>query len=379
MELFRISKISAAFICFALIAYYRHLYITHIGVNYYQQELMLLFTFGATLQFLQKIEPGTVAELVFFGKATGFFWEDGFCLVPSFPPFLNSFRLSILWSLKKAITILSQQESNTTSIDVYKDQARTNYNMHVNTTQGGMLISRILEGTFYWIIGFEKGNPDLYYQRLGFRIMLLAILLGMIANRQYEYSQRNTSQNYSQSSNSSTSSTPNYKKKNDEKTQALIQLKEGDLPVMPLPEKFVARPDNGKQLVFFVNKDDLRPYYLYHEVEVGKMPITYVTESHCSVIPAGRKKIFVTKYSPRVAVNMLDEVSYKQIVSTKSDLRKFTDSIMGESSYLDIGTWKYISVNWDNVNTDKYGIIVQALPDSELPNSSKGLGGIVCF
>lgn len=337
---------------------FQHYHIVYFGTHAPWNTATIITLLGALMTQIAIIPSGHSAKLTFFGKAKKTTWEDGISPLPNaFHISTKMFHFSVLWGLLliRNTRYYSGEENWGSS---QPDQVVKSGYLAIVSPQQMTFIQLIA-----WLaLGWRQGLPHLWLSNFGFRVLIFGLVIsfgGEGASNLYLNQIRKINQK--------------------DKTEVYTQLKKGTLPVMPLPEKFIPRPNIGKQLAFFVNKTDERLYYLYHEVEAGKMPITYVTESHCSVIPAGRKKIFVTKYSPRVAVNMVDEVSYKQIISTKSGLQKFADSITGAPSYLDTGTWEYINENWDNVDTDTYGIIVQALPDSELPASSKGRGGIVCF
>ena len=360
-------------------------YYSYFGNNQYTHQLAALFLFGVLLHFFQKIEPGTYAELVFFGKARNFFWEDGYCFVPSFLPILHHFGIYLLWSLKKAITEPLYRNDRDVSIEHFQDQRRPVYNMNTQTTLLGMAVSRVIEGVFGWFFGIKRGDPELLFQRLGGRIIILAIIFGIIANTFFPNG--GTKQPWNEtlqaavlastapttSKDPSTSNTPGT-------IFASSQLRKGIQPTMPLPERFIPQTIRDKEQHFFlVDEADPRKYLFFHDPPTGKDASVYVDESLCVVIPAGRELFFITKYRPTFEVNMEKTVRFQ----TKYEKHNFIDKVrmylLAKQPEEETASWAYVHDYWDTVDTSTYSIKARALPEAKIRGSEEGYGGLVCF
>lgn len=373
MKSFFITKQQAALLCLILTLPYLFLYYMYFGNNYYSLYLTSFFYVGVLLHFFHKIEPGTRAEVVFFGKATGGYWEDGFCLVPSIMPVIHYINTHLLWSLKKSEAQGVYRIDRDISIDQYVNQRRPNYNMNVQSTHVQIWLSRVIESIIEWFSGIQKGDEELVYQRLGVRIIVIAILGGISAN--FFFPKSHTSNSFPFMS----SSGDGLPKPKEGESAVYSSLRHGRLPIMPLPENFTPRPKSNTQLFFFVSQEDPRKYYLFHEPPLGGFHTVAIHEPLCALIPAGREMIFITKYRPQYEANMVNLVEYAAKAKERGILSTLSRSLLGLETKADLASWEELYNNWEKVDVDNYGIKVQALANDDLPESSKNLGGIVCF
>jgi hypothetical protein len=341
---------------------------------------MIFFAFGVLLHFFEVIKPGTRAELVFVGKARNFFWEDGYCLVPSFMPILHNFGVRPLWSLKKADILPVYRGDRDVSIDHFQDQRLPRYNVNTQTSMFGMFISRISEAVFGWFLGIQKGDPELLFQRLGSRIIILSIVLGFIANTFYP----NKPSGVQNGEPSASSASQSYDKRNNKpkspegKVMTLSQLSKGRDPIIPGEDKFLPEKNGPALHYFFVNESDPRKYFLFQEPGESGKTILFVKESLCAIIPAGRKIYFLTNYPPQNVLNMEVEVIYAKKEERYNLVEKIEKRISGNVRSK-TSSWRDLYDNWNDVETENHFIIAQARTRDKLPEPEKSFGGIVCF
>lgn len=182
-----INKGEGAIISTLPITFYVYLYYNYVLGNTHTSELMLIFSIGIFFIFFRKLEEPE--ELLFLDKGTGGYWGEGYCLVPSFAPFLRNIGINFPWGLRNGR--LNEVHERTRNIDIhhYQDQRDLNYRVNVETSLMVANINRLFDNLIRWIFGFNKGKPELFYQRIGFRIIILALILGWGGNT---FSQKET-------------------------------------------------------------------------------------------------------------------------------------------------------------------------------------------
>ena len=379
MSSFFITKWQGFLLCLLLTVPYEFFYFQYFGSNLYTIHLMALFGFGVILHFFHIIEPAERAELVFNGKATGLCWEDGYCFTPSLLPILHYFGIYLLWSLKKPRSFYGVEERNV-YVDHFQDQRLPQYRVNVETSFFTATASRVFNNILCWFIGVEKGKEELLFQRVGFRVMLAAVILGWGANAFYG----NTDTNYDDSKKHSISAhapmntitVPKVPKEGH--VIIYTSLKVGKPPTMPLPEDFVVQPLGDKQLYIEVENDP-RKYFLFHETDNGELHTFFITESSCVVIPPGRAALVSSVYPPLYVVNMKNRAKYALDPEKIRFDKKIFYFLWKKPMRLDETSWKYLYDRWNEVSTEKHGLKVEALPTAELLPSSKKFGGLVCF
>lgn len=175
-----ISKLVGAIISILLISYGCHEYFTYFSGSPYAEKLTLVFMVGAFFMCLHSIRPGTTAKLTFFGSYTGKAWKSGYCLLPTISYFLDSIGLHFLWWLEKEP---DEKEYRNQGLDNhhYADQREPSYRVNSDASLLTATTARIVGNIIGWITGFRKGDPDLIFQRLGFRLVVLSIVLGHLS------------------------------------------------------------------------------------------------------------------------------------------------------------------------------------------------------
>lgn len=165
-----------------IMSIYTFLFSLYAKETMWAQTLTTIFIVGAFFSFLRKIPAGTKAELLFMEKSTGCYWSDGFCLIPSIGHMFHHIGIYVLWNLKQAYEVGLQETTHLLNINHQYDQSRPTYNVKVETSLFRMELYRMINAITSWIFGFQKGHPELLYQRIGFRIILVAIIGVLIGN-----------------------------------------------------------------------------------------------------------------------------------------------------------------------------------------------------
>lgn len=175
-----ITKTDGVILSVIPISCYLTPYYIFVSRNQYTLPLTLVFFAGVLLVLFRLLkEP---EEVMFFDAGTGGYWGEGWCLVPSFTPFLRNIGINFPWGLRNRR--LEELEERRKDVDIhhYQDQREMGYRVNVQTTLFAANVNRLFESIVRWVTGYEKGKRELFYQRIGFRIMLLAIILGWGAN-----------------------------------------------------------------------------------------------------------------------------------------------------------------------------------------------------
>ncbi len=386
MKWFVITKTQGFILGLLLASPYLWLYLSFFGKNRYSMELTLFFVVGVLFHFIDKIEAGTRAELLFVGKATGYFWEDGFCLTPSTLPILHNIGIRPLWSLKRQLTYEGAYRTDRDiSIKHFQDQKRPNYNMTIQTTWFGMAASRILEGIFGWFMSYNDGDPLLLFQRVGTRIVYIAMILGVCANIVYPV-QSNTQPLAARFANILNFENP-FRFENpffgeplinsDTTVTNKIQLEQGMPAKIPSVKDFASQPEMGAK-IFVTMEDDSRKYVLFHEGKLGEDAQLTVSESLCAIVPYGRELYIFTKTRPMYALNMEGKLQFVAKEGKKGFYYTWKDQIFDIQGKMIKGRWKDVYHSWNDVDSE-FAILVRALPREKIFFPDSVPGGIVCF
>ena len=356
-------------------------YYGFVSGNGYTLELLALFTFGVLFLFLVKIEPGTQGQLLWFEKLVRdtngrpCLWEDGLCLVPTLFPFLHKVDIHLFWWIKKPITeedYLNNQ--NGPYIHHHVDQREMRYNVNVDTSLFMANLQRITGNIFGWFFGITRGNPALLFQRVGTRIIILALLLGFGFNQ--SASQQNEKSNNNGKGTTTTPSTPHTNNSSDTVTLK-VQLKKQNLPDFPTKEFFTVRTEDA----WIYRVVEGRKYFYYSQAPEGKIPAMIVDDSRCVAVPAGREIKFITKFVPTYAANMKNKIIYAR-KSEEVDLLKkavlfiVQGRIPDSNPYYLMISWTDAYEEWNAFDTSA-GFVAQALTLDEIPDNVQG--GLVCF
>jgi hypothetical protein len=335
----------------------------------YASYLILLFIIGVIFMFLVKIEPGTVAELIFFDKATGTYWADGLCLVPTLFPFLHNVGIHFFWWLKKPGVAYSG--SAPPYVHHHRDQRQMEYKVNVETTFFKATVARIAGNMFDWFFNIKRGDPELLFQRLGVRIVIVALILGAgsrVASA--------TSEKYDSifSQFSSLLSTDGSGTEAEEYTKVIVRLEKSKQPLYP-PQEFFAPSSKNFEWEIIGGKK----YFRYPQVDNTIIPVIEIRESSCVAVPSERWIGIESPAPPRYVVNMVDAVKYKKKLESVSFFEKISlflrMKIKGDSGPLYwYATWKEIHDNWGDVAWDR-SFTSKAMTSS----NPKTPGGLVCF
>ena len=375
----------------------------------YMLPLLGIFTLGVLFLFLVKIEAGTEGELLWFEKLVfdkhgdTVVWSDGLCLVPTLFPFLHKVKVHLFWWIKKPITEQDYFDNNNASfIHHYVDQRDMRFNVNVDTSLLAANATRVSGNIFTWFFNINRGAPELLFQRFGTRIIIVALLLGFIANvigptRQesksswFENTVSSVKQNIEEAKalasptqatrrteTSSVQETRSSTMSSDPGVDVLVQLQKQAKPT--IPEKDFFKVIQGDILYYTLDSTG-RKYYYYTEVPEGMVAMITVKESMCAAIPAGKEMRFVTNRPPTYAVNMKSKLIYlrkPEHISLLQAAGSFIfDGIQVSKEPLHLyATWGKAYNEWEAFDTS-YGILVQAITLDEIPKG--GEGGMVCF
>lgn len=334
-------------------------YYAYVHGNTYVFQLMLLYSIGVLSVFFRVLEEDE--EVTFLDKGTGGYWGEGWCLVPSFLPFLRNIGptgINFPFGLRNRRRKELEERRRNVDIHHYRDQDKMEYHVNVQTTMLGANTNRFFEGFFRWFFGYEKGRFDLLFQRFGFRVMLLALVAGWFTNQTTAVGE----------------AWDKYNPFKDEVVNATIQLDDGIPRPLPADHQFVWKK-GMPSLSMPGSRETL--FVPYHEIP-GKTPYITVKEKLCATVPAGKILGFDTQYKPVYAVNMKNDVVYMKRYETLSPLQRLIVSISGAKDYKTSDTWTEVVRMWDTVESEKYVILAQAL-DQESLSDKRALGGMVCF
>lgn len=192
-----ITKSEGAVLSIFPITCYLAPYYYYVDGNEYTFKLMILFSVGVFFTFFRVLkEP---EELMYLDAGTGGYWGEGWCLVPSLLPFLRNIGINFPWGLRNRRLEELEERRKNTDIHHYQDQREMGYRVNVQTTLFAANTNRLIESIIRWVTGYEKGKIELFYQRIGLRIMIPALILGWGANFFFpKTNQSNGSVQYSQ-------------------------------------------------------------------------------------------------------------------------------------------------------------------------------------
>lgn len=180
----RISKFTGMIICFLIMCPYVLGYWVWVYKFTYSTELTIFFFFGVLLHYLQKIEADTEEEVLFNEKSlrpVKIIWDDGFCLLPVFLPTLRNFKIHLGYRLKKyQHQDVSKVSTRVVNIEHYRNQRLPNYEVKAETGLIGLSIHNFIGRKIHWFFNPSEGSEELYYQRVGFRFVLVSLFLGFM-------------------------------------------------------------------------------------------------------------------------------------------------------------------------------------------------------
>jgi hypothetical protein len=314
------------------------------------------------MHFGKKIEAGTKAEVVFCEmefEPDKFFWKNGFCLVPSLFPALHNIGVHLGWDLRKSVKQEVVVFNPNINIKHLRDQTIPEYKVNVETSLLMMHGSRISGNIWTWFwVDWKNGDPELIYQRIGFRMILIPLLYGLIGNTWNSW----------------------FPSKKDANTVTVsIAFDDGTIN-KKFPPKEVFEEVVGEK--YTETNDGLR-YLHYQKTPNGKPPMVIVTPPLCPTIPAGKKIYIASKTAPKLVVNMKLYVHYfpKEEFASFSNksfsflLHMWNNKLQGLG--IESKPWKHTALHWHEIDTEHYAIVAKALDKEDIP--SNRAGGFVCF
>lgn len=175
----KINKVQGALISLFIMSFYVIPYYNFVEDIPFETELTVLFSVGILFHFIRNIEVGTESKLLFFHQWTGKVWTEGLCLIPSLLPFLHNFGIHLLWDLHKPKYEYSPSRESRVNINNFQDQKLSQYRVGTHTSLFWLNVDKFFSGLIRWFfIEWKDGDPELLFQRVGFRIILVAVSLG---------------------------------------------------------------------------------------------------------------------------------------------------------------------------------------------------------
>lgn len=361
----KINKWTGVILTLVVMSPYVLIYYAWVKHSAYSTELTCFFFVGILFHFLRKIEAGTKAELTFFEKATGHYWNDGFCLVPSLMPILHNIGIHPLWNLKKDIPIENTLYNPNINVNHFQDQKIPIYRVSANASLFQLSVHNFFSTIGGWFFSIDRSNPEMIYQRIGLKIILVAIIAGWIGN----FIPEKTTPGLNNPTN------------NIEGT-ITIKTQLGQLPLSSFPtnDYFVVDTDQNTQ--HFTNFNGMR-LFAYHKRLGENYPIIYVDGSLCVTVPAGERIGFKTKQPPVFATNM-QKVTFSEKLDSLSFIKRNTAPLYYLFNGLSVkgfqettNTWEHLHNNWDTVDSENFEIVSRAMDQKDILD--KVAGGLVCF
>jgi len=325
---------------------------------------------GAIMTQIAIIPTGHTASLTFFGQKQEIIWGDGISPLPNFFHItLGLFHFSVLWGLLLWKEHLHEHAYKDNYIRGDVQKATFGYRSQVSPIH--MSLIQLLT---WFFTGWREGLPHLWVSNLGFRIMLIGIVISFGGAGAHKVSANVGTKISNFVAQNAVSS-------NSNKAVANIQLNKGRLPIMPTAEYFIPQ---SKMKMVRIDGDD-RDYFMYDTPSTGEMSSVVILRQMCVLVPFDKEKKIFTSFRPVVAINMQLMVSYKEKGSVIRHLpwlektwytfsRTNINSLPPRDS---TASWLYLYESWNEVETEPFPLIVKAALKEE--SHSENEGGLVCF
>jgi hypothetical protein len=210
-----------------------------------------------------------------------------------------------------------------------------------------------------WFFAFWRGDKELIYQRLGFRIIVVALFLAWTTNNWPFFN-------------------PSSYMNGDEKiTIVATQLRAGNLPEMPRTNRLLGERTDVWLHDVLGGKD-----YFYYINTRGKVPHLRIDRSLCAIVEYEKEMAFRTTVPPIYAGNVKFRVRYTKKQEFTTLMEKLSIVIhQWENPFVagfqTVTHWEALRENWHTVDTN-HSIIATGERMNKIPDR-KALGGIVCF
>lgn len=414
-----VTKQESAILALIPISIYIATYVMWIAGNPSWVQLSCIFGIGTFLLFTLKIEPGCRGELLWNDKATGYFWEDGLCLMFTIFPLLHAIGIHpFFWIKKDYRENLHLHDARPVTIHHNQDDFTHRTYSQVSFGKGNFyrILSKITKGIWGWFTGFGIGHPDLIYQRIGWRIMVLAILAGFAvrvpAKTEELYKETLTAIERVVQAPLATQQQQTEKSVTTLPTEPSLISQDGAIPLtdfekevslgydkrhflkqtfvrtnycdpnkepqLPTKEHFVPSTDPDK-LEYIVVKN--RRYFLYPEPKPGTVPlISNNLKSACLLVPPGRKIAFLAQHRPTCVDNFKRFAFAQKKWEHYSSLEQFflwqDKKLTGRKELPLPILWSTIRDEWHTIK-ENTPIIVTAFEKEDLEPGNDG--AMICF
>lgn len=363
-----ITKTQSAVLSLIFISFYTYGFFGFLTANHYYMWTLSLFLVGELLMFLRIIETGTYAEVTFFNSGTGIYWSDGLVLSANPFPFLRNIGINTFWDIFHPITERLKMAMTTPEIYHYVDQSKPRYNVNVETTfwtaKTDMLVTNLLS----WLFGFQKGSPELLFQRVGLRIILVTLASTWVLNHTHP---RHNESYEKQGSEYTVEQERGFSQGRPSSTNVTVQLsvRSAEPPLYPGPSDFSRRDGTS-----YKSPGSVYRYYRPMSNR-GQDGIDTVSidgnEPLCLIMYQGQRLSITTNGRfPVFVVNMRDSVLYGKKIPRLNFFERIDYILFGNQSvYPTRDSWNYIYENWHtDVETTRHAIVAEAKKN-----------GLVCF
>jgi hypothetical protein len=162
-----------------------------------------------------------------------------------------------------------------------------------------------------------------------------------------------------------------------------VQLREGEMPILPLAENFRTLPDGDTRYYVLIEN---KKYFLYMEPsKLGDISKALVMDSSCYIVPAGRMLEFYTVQRPLIAINM-ERTLMRRLKNEANPyllriLLSIKEMVAGKSLVaIREYSWKATFNSWEDshpVHENFTLLTVKAMSKEDIPGGAPG--GLVCF
>lgn len=354
------------------------------GFYYYAQGTVYASYFVAAavvcaiLMFLWVPEIGEDNRLMFFGFDTGVTVKPGTYILANAAPFLREINLHLGFS----ITRLRGNEkiyNENVNVKIFKDQRKTEYSARVTTTSFLALnFDKFLHNVVAFLLDFKGEYDQVQYYKVGRTAFLILLLVTAAARVMYPSGVQGT-QPSKVHVTSSQQSNPTFASGN---TLTLdVFLKKGFVPIIPNIEMF--NLSNSENETAYYDIIDGKKYRTFSQPPIGQVRGIYIMESMCVLIPWGRQVVFLTKYPPQYAANVINPVSYFKKESSYNHFERYVIAFrkwaLGKDTFIEeTVSWNNLFDNWSEVEGESPGIKVKARHQRSDDDPRVG-GAIICF
>lgn len=332
------------------------------------------------LMFLWIPEIGEDNRLMVFGFNTGITVKPGTYILANIAPFFREINLHLGFSITRLQDGRKINNENV-NMKIYKDQRRTEYSARVTTTSFFALnFDKFLHNLVAFLLDFKGEHDQVQYYKVGRTLFLVLLLVTAIARITHPSGVRAISPSKPSVTSSQQSSPPLVFGATP--TVDVFLQKRGPVPIPEL-KNFKLGNDGIEGGHYFFGEDG-KKYLTFSEPSSNQVRGIHIRESVCVLIPWGRQVVFLTKYPPHYAANVINPVSYYKKESSYNLFERsvvaFRKSVMGKDTAVEeTVSWENLYKNWSEVNGESLpGLKVEARYQKNNEDPRVG-GALVCF